>query len=103
MVKYAHLIPLFPFLAFAINILFGRKLKRASALVSIVASSVALLVAAVTFVGNLTGEGSYTVAKWLSFSAGGGSALGGNHSGTLPELYFTNVQFEKPSRAFQIN
>jgi len=78
MVKYAHLIPLFPFLAFAINILFGRKLKRASALVSIVASSVALLVAAVTFVGNLTGEGSYTVAKWLSFSAGGGSALGGN-------------------------
>ena len=68
MVKYAHLIPLFPFLAFAINILFGRKLKRASALVSIAASSAALLVAAVTFAGNLNGEGSYTIAKWLSFN-----------------------------------
>lgn len=65
MVKYAHLIPLFLFLAFAINILFGRKLKKASALVSIIASSLALFVAALTFIGNLNGEGSYTVARWL--------------------------------------
>ncbi|MDD5072188.1 MAG: NADH-quinone oxidoreductase subunit L [Candidatus Omnitrophica bacterium] len=65
MVKYAHFIPLFPFMAFAINILFGRRLKKASALVSIAASSVALAIAAVTFIGNLNGEGSYTVAKWI--------------------------------------
>ena len=65
MVKYAHLIPLFPFIAFAINILFGRRLKKTSALVSIAASSAALAVAAVTFIGNLNGGGSYTIAKWI--------------------------------------
>ena len=68
MVKYAHFIPLFPFIAFAINILFGRKLKKASALVSIAASSIAFLVAAMTFIGNINGEGSYTIARWLSFN-----------------------------------
>ncbi|MDD4878939.1 MAG: NADH-quinone oxidoreductase subunit L [Candidatus Omnitrophica bacterium] len=65
MVKYAHLIPLFPFIAFAINILFGRRLKKTSALVSIAASSIALVIAAATFIGNLNGEGSYAVAKWI--------------------------------------
>ncbi len=65
MVKYAHLIPLFPFMAFAINIFFGRRLKKASALVSIAASSIALLIAAVTFIGNSNGEGSYSVVKWI--------------------------------------
>ena len=65
MVKYAHLIPLFPFIAFAINILFGRRLKKASAFVSITASSIALVISAVTFIGNLNGEGSYTIAKWI--------------------------------------
>ncbi len=65
MVKYAHLIPLFPFMAFAINIFFGRRLKKASAFVSIAASSIALLIAAVTFIGNSNGEGSYSVVKWV--------------------------------------
>ena len=65
MVKYAHLIPLFPFIAFAINILFGRRLKKASAFVSIIASSIALAIAAVTFIGNLNGGGSYSVVKWI--------------------------------------
>ncbi|MDP3787479.1 MAG: NADH-quinone oxidoreductase subunit L [Candidatus Omnitrophota bacterium] len=68
MVKYAHLIPLFPFLAFAINILFGRKLKRSSAIISVAASSISLFLAALTFLGNLKGEGSYVIAKWLSFN-----------------------------------
>jgi len=66
MVKYAHLIPLFPFLAFAINILFGRKLKKASAIISIAASSASFFLAALTFLGNLKGGGSYVVAKWLA-------------------------------------
>ena len=65
MVKYAHLIPLFPFMAFAINIFFGRRLKKASALVSIAASSIALLIAAVTFIWNSNGEGSYSVVKLI--------------------------------------
>jgi len=68
MVKYAHLIPLFPFVAFAINILFGRRIKKTSALVSVAASSIALLIAALTFVGNLNGEGSYNIGKWLLLS-----------------------------------
>ncbi len=67
MVKYAHLIPLFPFIAFAINILFGRRLKKASAVVSITASTVSLAIAAITYAGFLKGEGSYTVGRWLSF------------------------------------
>lgn len=68
MVKYAHLIPLFPFLAFAINIIFGRKLKKSSAIVSVAASSISLFIAALTFAGNLKGEGSYVIAKWLSLN-----------------------------------
>lgn len=68
MVKYAHLIPLFPFLAFAVNILFGRKLKKSSAIISVAASSISLLIAALTFLGNLKGEGSYVIAKWLAFN-----------------------------------
>lgn len=67
MVKYAHLIPLFPFIAFAINILFGRRLKKASAVISITASTISLAIAAVTYAGFLKGGGSYAVGRWLSF------------------------------------
>ncbi len=68
MVRYAHLIPLFPFAAFAVNILFGRKLRKAAAFVSISASFISLAIAAVTFIGNARyGEGSYMVGRWLSF------------------------------------
>jgi len=69
MVKYAHLIPLFPFAAFAVNILFGRRLKKASALVSIGASVAALAIAVMTYIGNACGgEGSYTIGRWISFN-----------------------------------
>ncbi|HOX10268.1 MAG TPA: proton-conducting transporter membrane subunit, partial [Candidatus Omnitrophota bacterium] len=68
MVRSAHLIPLFPFAAFAVNILFGRRLRKASALVSIGASFISLAIAAITFIGNARyGEGSYMVGRWLSF------------------------------------
>jgi len=68
MVGYAHFIPLFPFAAFAVNILFGRKLGKMSALVSIGASFISLVIAAVTFIGNSHyGEGSYMIGRWLSF------------------------------------
>jgi len=65
MVKYAHLIPLFPFLAFAINILVGRRIKRFSAIVAISASAISLILSALTFRGYLGGAGSYTLFKWL--------------------------------------
>ncbi|MFA5334431.1 MAG: NADH-quinone oxidoreductase subunit L [Candidatus Omnitrophota bacterium] len=69
MVKLAHLIPLFPFAAFAVNILFGRRLKKASALVSIGASVAALAIAVMAYIGNaFGGEGSYTVGRWISFN-----------------------------------
>ncbi len=67
MVTLAHFIPLFPFLAFLTNIFFGRKLNKASALVSIGASIVSLGLAAYTFLSLLKGQGSYTLFKWLVF------------------------------------
>lgn len=66
MVNHAHLIPLFPFLAFVINILFGRKLNKLSALVSILASACAFLFSLFTLLGYLNGRvGSYTFISWL--------------------------------------
>ncbi len=65
MVKIAHLIPLFPFLAFLANIFFGRRLKELSAVISIVASSISFILTLVVFKGLLAGEGSYTLGTWL--------------------------------------
>lgn len=69
MVKYAHLIPLFPFLAFLTNILLGRRIKKASALVSITASCVSLFLSILAFLGYLGGNGSYTLLRWLNLNA----------------------------------
>ncbi len=67
MVNLAHLIPLFPFLAFTANILFGRKLKLSSALLSIAASTISLGLSIYTLILFLSGHGSYTLCKWLVF------------------------------------
>ena len=68
MVNIAHLIPVFPFAAFAINILFGRKINRSSAIISILASTVSFCLSAYTLVWFLKGQqGSYTLFKWLIF------------------------------------
>ncbi len=72
MVKYTHLIPLFPFLAFAVNILFGRKIKKLSALVCITASVVSLFLSIMALLGCRNGEGPYTFARWLHLN---GTAL----------------------------
>lgn len=45
MTNYAYLIPVFPFVAFVINILFGRYIKKGAAIVSIVSSILACIVA----------------------------------------------------------
>lgn len=66
MVNIAHLIPVFPFLAFWINILFGRELKQTSALISIGASVLSLLTSVVVFVGLQKGGGSYPLFQWLT-------------------------------------
>ncbi|MBI5124063.1 MAG: NADH-quinone oxidoreductase subunit L [Candidatus Omnitrophica bacterium] len=63
----AHLIPVFPFLAFIINILFGRKIKGASAFLSIAASSISLCLSVYTFASLLKGGHSYTLFKWIVF------------------------------------
>lgn len=68
MIQITHLIPLFPFLAFAVNILFGRKIKQSSALVSIIASTVSLCISVLTFIGLLNGGGSYAFANWINFN-----------------------------------
>ena len=65
----AHLIPAIPFLAFVINILFGRKIKKVSAFVSILACGVSLCLSIYTFASLLKGHGSYTLFKWLIFGS----------------------------------
>ena len=67
MVNLAHLIPVFPFIAFVTNILFGRKVGRFSAIVSILASIISLCLSIYTLVWFLKGQGSYTLFKWLIF------------------------------------
>ena len=66
MVNIAHLIPVFPFLAFLVNIFFGGKLKDKSAWVSIVASGLSFVVSLVVFRNFLTGNGSYSLGTWLT-------------------------------------
>lgn len=72
MVNLAHLIPVFPVIAFVTNILFGRKLRKSSALVSVSASVISLCLSVYTLIWFLKGQGSYTLFKWLIF---GGTSL----------------------------
>lgn len=65
MVKLSHFIPLLPFLAFLINIFFGRKLKKISALVSILSSTAAFVFAVYTFIYFLKGGASYPIFQWV--------------------------------------
>ncbi len=69
MVNLAHLIPAFPFLAFVINILFGKKLNKSSAILSILASGISLCLSLYTLILFLKGHESYTLYKWLIFGA----------------------------------
>jgi NADH-quinone oxidoreductase subunit L len=67
MVKMAHLIPVFPFLAFVVNIFWGSKLKDKSAFVSIAASLFSLFAAINVFKNFLAGqEASYSLGQWLT-------------------------------------
>jgi NADH-quinone oxidoreductase subunit L len=67
MVNLAHLIPVFPFAAFVVNILFGRRVKKFSAIVSISASTISFCLAVYTLVCFLKGQGSYSLFNWLIF------------------------------------
>ena len=62
----AHLIPVFPFVAFLVNIFFGRQLKTKSAWISILASTGSLAVSLGVLKGFLAGNGSYTLGTWLA-------------------------------------
>lgn len=66
MVNIAHYIPVFPFVAFLINIFWGKQLKGFSAFVSIAASSLALVFSYLAFQGYLNGQGSYILGTWLT-------------------------------------
>jgi NADH-quinone oxidoreductase subunit L len=67
MVNLAHLIPVFPFAAFVVNILFGRKVKKFSAIVSISASVISLCLSVYTLICFLKGQGSYSLFNWIIF------------------------------------
>jgi len=64
----AHYIPLFPFLAFVINIFIGRKLKIASAYVAVAASSLSFLFSLQVLNGFKSGLGSYNLGTWLTIA-----------------------------------
>lgn len=66
MVNIAHLIPVFPFIAFWLNIIFGRRLGVASAYVSVAASAFSAVLAVLVFQGLQAGGGSYVLAPWLT-------------------------------------
>ncbi len=61
----AHFIPLFPFLAFLINIFAGRRLKKASAYVAVAASGLSFLFSLKVFQDFNAGAGSYNLGTWL--------------------------------------
>jgi len=66
MVSMAHLIPIFPFLAFLINIFFGKQLKEKAAWVSIVACAISFMVSVMVFQQYQAGHGSYPLTTWIT-------------------------------------
>ncbi|HRZ86471.1 MAG TPA: NADH-quinone oxidoreductase subunit L [bacterium] len=66
MMNYPYLIPLFPLMAFAANILFGKKLGKKSALVSIAASTASAALSISAFVNFLRGSVASVSFAWLN-------------------------------------
>ncbi len=62
----AHLIPVFPLLAFIINIWFGHLLKGASAWISVLASAASAVVSWQVFQSYQAGQSSYALGEWLN-------------------------------------
>ncbi len=61
----AHFIPLFPFLAFLINIFVGRRLKKACAYGAVAASGLSFLFSLKVLQDFNAGMGSYDLGTWL--------------------------------------
>ncbi len=61
----AHYIPLFPFLAFVINIFVGRRLKIGSAYLAVGTCVLSFLCSLKVWQGFLQGERSYSLGTWL--------------------------------------
>ncbi|MDO8748494.1 MAG: NADH-quinone oxidoreductase subunit L [Candidatus Omnitrophota bacterium] len=75
MVNYAYLIPLFPLLAFAVNIFWGRRLKAKSAPVAILAMLGSLVISCLILKEVITGKTLEQSVEWFkvgrySFEAG---------------------------------
>ena len=75
MVNYAYLIPLFPLLAFAVNIFWGRKLKAKSAPVAILAMLGSLVISCLILKEVISGKTLEQSIEWFkvgkySFEAG---------------------------------
>ena len=68
MVKLAPWIPVLPFIAFWLNITFGRKLGKMSAYISVATSFTAMVLAILVFQGLLTGGSSFTLATWITLN-----------------------------------
>lgn len=68
MVNIAHYIPVFPFLAFLINIFWGKRLSNLSALVSVVACALSFIFSVMVFQSYGQGQGSYILGTWLTLN-----------------------------------
>ncbi|MBF0618556.1 MAG: NADH-quinone oxidoreductase subunit L [Candidatus Omnitrophica bacterium] len=66
MVKLAHWISVLPFMAFWLNIMFGRKLGKLSAFISVGTSVMAALLAVLVCMGFMAGGSSYALTGWLT-------------------------------------
>jgi NADH-quinone oxidoreductase subunit L len=68
MMQYAYLIPLFPLLAFINIILYGKRIPKFSALISITAIFVSFLIALFSFIGTVQGQSiNANLGTWLTF------------------------------------
>ncbi|MEI8011798.1 MAG: proton-conducting transporter membrane subunit, partial [Candidatus Omnitrophota bacterium] len=68
MVNTAHWIPVFPFIAFWLNIAFGRRLGRNSAYVAVAASLIATVWSVIVFLGLRHGPIAYDIAPWITIN-----------------------------------
>lgn len=68
MVKLAHWIPVFPFIAFWLNLAFGRRLGRGSAYIAVAASLMSAALSVIVFLGLRHGAVAYDLAPWVTIN-----------------------------------
>ncbi len=68
MVKIAHWIPVFPFLAFWLNMMVGRRLGKGAGYIAVAASALSAVVSFLVFQGLFAGGTSYSLGTWITIN-----------------------------------